>query len=202
MNLPVRRKTDADATRTNQLDVTGIFCGKLLLCPASVSTARQSRTKSRRNTGLFPYSPSSRLAAWRVCRGSQLRKCPKYRHKTKDPSGGTTGRVKLYGRLGGWALAPNTASTGRDYRSHLYWSLRVAVRSKRPAIFFDFLTGISVRKIIAQRDDWLRQRRTFRTSPRPQARSRPWSREHPAGPKLFQRQAYSKPPRQALLAPC
>jgi hypothetical protein len=40
--------------------------------------------------------------------------------ETKDPSGGTTGRVKLYGRWGGWALAPNTTSMGRDDRSHIY----------------------------------------------------------------------------------
>src|SRR5260370_5273883 len=41
--------------------------------------------------------------------------------KTKDPSGGTTGRGKPYGRAwGGWALAPNTASMGRDNRSHSY----------------------------------------------------------------------------------
>jgi hypothetical protein len=31
---------------------------------------------------------------------SLQRKCTKYLPKTKDPSGGTTGRVKLYGRLG------------------------------------------------------------------------------------------------------
>src|ERR1700737_3743745 len=48
--------------------------------------------------------------------------CSEMRAKTKDPSGGTTGRVKLYGRLGGWALAPNTASMGRDNRSHIYWA--------------------------------------------------------------------------------
>ena len=29
-----------------------------------------------------------------------VRKRPEYRPQTKDPSGGTTGRVKLYGRLG------------------------------------------------------------------------------------------------------
>jgi hypothetical protein len=39
---------------------------------------------------------------------------PEMRAKTKDPSRGTTGRAEPYGRLGGWALAPNTASTGRD----------------------------------------------------------------------------------------
>jgi hypothetical protein len=58
--------------------------------------------------------------------------------ETKDPSGGTTGRVKPYGRLGGWALAPNTASMGRAYRSHRYWSREGAARSNHPAIFCVF----------------------------------------------------------------
>src|SRR5207253_4453182 len=46
--------------------------------------------------------------------------------KPKDPPGGTTGRVKLYGRWGGWALAPYTALSGRDNRSHLHWSPKTA----------------------------------------------------------------------------
>ena len=36
ISQPVRRKTDADATGTNQFDATWIFCGKLLRCPVSV----------------------------------------------------------------------------------------------------------------------------------------------------------------------
>ena len=34
--------------------------------------------------------------------------------KIKDPSGGTTGRVKPYGRWGGWALAPEYGLDGEE----------------------------------------------------------------------------------------
>jgi hypothetical protein len=56
MNQPVRRKTDADATETNQLDVTGIFCGKLLRCLVSVTTEHHQGQETRMNTGLFALS--------------------------------------------------------------------------------------------------------------------------------------------------
>ena len=39
-----------------------------------------------------PYSQSTGAAGWQGCEGLSP--------KTKDPAGGTTGRVKLYGRLG------------------------------------------------------------------------------------------------------
>jgi hypothetical protein len=67
----------------------------------------------------------------------------KYPAETKDPSGGTTGRVKLYGRWGGWALAPDTASLGRDYRSHINWSRGAGETFKAPAAFFNFRAGFS-----------------------------------------------------------
>src|ERR1035437_431706 len=59
----------------------------------------------------FPlYPPSSGATAWRRCRGREFagmgmaadfaeRECPKYRQNER-PVRGTTGRVKLYGRLG------------------------------------------------------------------------------------------------------
>jgi hypothetical protein len=50
MNQPARRKTDANATGTNQPDVTGVFCGKLLNCPASDLAGRQSSAEDRKNT--------------------------------------------------------------------------------------------------------------------------------------------------------
>jgi hypothetical protein len=62
--------------------------------------------------------------------------------ETKDPSGGTTGRVKLYGRWGGWALAPNTASLGRDCRSHSDRSRSPDETFKASADFFGFLMWI------------------------------------------------------------
>ena len=67
--------------------------------------------------------------------------------ETKDPSGGTTGRVKLYGRWGGWALAPDTASLGRDYRSHISWSWVAGETFKAPANFFNFLAGFARGKL-------------------------------------------------------
>jgi hypothetical protein len=60
------------------------------------------------------------------------------RPKTKDPSGGTAGRVKLYGRLGGWALAPNTASMGGITAPTYIVSRKGPPTFKRPCDFFSF----------------------------------------------------------------
>jgi len=68
MNQPVRRKTDADATETNQFDVTGIFCGKLLRCPVRNRTQQHQMKESRIDTGLFAFStvkPHTGMAAMR-----------------------------------------------------------------------------------------------------------------------------------------
>jgi hypothetical protein len=54
MNQPARRKTDADATGTNQLDVTHIFCGKLLFCPASKFAGRGTGRKTWKREVLLP----------------------------------------------------------------------------------------------------------------------------------------------------
>jgi hypothetical protein len=49
-------------------------------------------------------------------------KHPRQSHepKTKDPSGGTTGRVKPYGRLGWMGARARYSLSGRDHRSHTY----------------------------------------------------------------------------------
>jgi hypothetical protein len=68
MNQPAKRGTDADATETNQFDVTGIFCGKLLGCPVRNRTQRHQVKETRTNTGLFALStvkPHSGMAAMR-----------------------------------------------------------------------------------------------------------------------------------------
>jgi hypothetical protein len=54
--------------------------------------------------------------------------------KMKDPPGGTTGRVKPYGRWGGWALAPNIA-TGVFGLPHYFCRRAAGKRSKRLLIF-------------------------------------------------------------------
>ena len=73
---------------------------------------------------------------------------PEIRAKTKDPSGGTTGRVKPYGRWGGWALAPNTASMGRDNHSHLSWSRKGRHTFKSPSDFLSFFGSNFGRKLL------------------------------------------------------
>src|SRR5258705_12941152 len=70
------------------------------------------------------------------------------RAKTKDPSGRTTGRVKPYGRWGGWALAPNTASMGRDNHSHLSWSRKGHHTFKSPSDFLSFFGSNFGRKLL------------------------------------------------------
>jgi hypothetical protein len=69
MNQPVRRKTDADATETNQLDVTGIFCGKLLRCPVWDATEHDQGQEARINTGLFALSTVNPPGGMAVLRG-------------------------------------------------------------------------------------------------------------------------------------
>src|SRR5580700_1286818 len=104
MNQPVRKRTDADATETNQLDVTGIFCGKLLSCPAIVARKRPEPKPKRETRPGGQPDGSSHMGAW-----------------------------------GGWALAPNTASMGRDFRSHRNWSPKGRRTFKRRRDFFNFL---------------------------------------------------------------
>src|SRR6266478_9347302 len=73
MDQPARRTTDADATSTNQSNVTHIFCGKLnVVQPATLAQPR-NRQKAVEQRG-FPSNPqSSHLPAWRSCRGPQIR---------------------------------------------------------------------------------------------------------------------------------
>jgi hypothetical protein len=68
MNQPVERETDADATETNQSNVTVLFCGKLLACPEHEHRQRVSTENIRINTGFFapaPVKPHSRMATLR-----------------------------------------------------------------------------------------------------------------------------------------
>src|SRR5258708_13616844 len=85
MNQPVRRETDADATGTNQFDVTGIFCGKLSRCPVRDTTDHVPIKEHRANTGLFTLStvkPRCGMAALQSAFGHcDERTHRKYRHR-------------------------------------------------------------------------------------------------------------------------
>jgi hypothetical protein len=66
--LARERETDADATETNQLDVTWIFCGKLSRCPVRGATERAAIKKPRTNTEfslLFTVKLHGSMAALR-----------------------------------------------------------------------------------------------------------------------------------------
>ena len=68
----------------------------------------------------------------------------------KDPSGGTTGRVKPYGALGVDGRSRRIQPMGRDYRSHIDKSQHPRRTFKTPAIFFEPCVLGDCRKITAQ----------------------------------------------------
>jgi hypothetical protein len=77
MSQPVRRKTDADATGTNQLDAIWIFCGKLLRCPVSVLARGHGSAKSAKIGGGPRHRQSSGAPGWLSChRMAELRSPP------------------------------------------------------------------------------------------------------------------------------
>src|SRR5258708_37107926 len=102
MNQPARRKTDADATGANQSNVTHIFCGKLNVVQPATLPPPRNRQKAVELRG-FPSNPqSSRIPAWRSCRGLQLggrgsrkpissSRAAEITPKTEHPSRGATG---------------------------------------------------------------------------------------------------------------
>ena len=60
----------------------------------------------------------------------------------KDPSGGTTGRVKPYGRLGWMGARAEYSRWGGDFRSHINKSQRPPRTFKTSGDFFNFLFGM------------------------------------------------------------
>src|ERR1700712_1734879 len=63
------------------------------------------------------------------------------RPKRKDPSGGTTGRVKLYGRLGWMGARAEYSRWGGITAPTFISRSTLGERSNRRAIFLTFLTG-------------------------------------------------------------
>jgi hypothetical protein len=101
--------------------------------------------------GFPPFPQSSRTPAWRHCdaaslwtgvqgrsRGSDCANCSQ---KRKTRPGGQPDGSSHMGAWGGWALAPNTASMGRDNRSHTHLSLRGGQTFKPSCDFFNFFGG-------------------------------------------------------------
>jgi hypothetical protein len=76
--------------------------------------------------------------------------CQKTVPEMKDPSGGTTGRVKPYGALGVDGRSRRIQPMGRDYRSHIDKSQHPRRTFKTPGDFFNLLFGAIAAKITAQ----------------------------------------------------
>src|SRR5947209_8935336 len=145
MKKSARRKTDATQRHRISLVACRIFCGKLLSCPATapmptgLSTESRAAAASAPRSVVTPRADKAAMHATTIHVSSRRSRGRRHPQKPKDPPGGTTGRVKLYGRWGGWALAPYTALSGRDNRSHLHWSPQAPGRSKRAANIFKLL---------------------------------------------------------------
>jgi hypothetical protein len=64
------------------------------------------------------------------------------RQKRKTRPGGQPDGSSYTGAWGGWALAPYTASMGRDNRSHICLSRQLRRTFKPIGVFFNFLAGV------------------------------------------------------------
>src|ERR1700733_12382633 len=65
-------------------------------------------------------SRSSAPPAWPWCVDFAAGNCRKYQQKRETRPGGQPDGSSCMGAWGRWALAPDTTSMGRDYRSHTY----------------------------------------------------------------------------------
>ena len=85
-----------------------------------------------------------RQAHGRYTRGGAFQQNPV--PEMKDPSGGTTGRVKPYGALGVDGRSRRIQPMGRDYRSHINKSQDLRRTFKTPGDFFNLVFGTIIGK--------------------------------------------------------
>jgi len=127
MNQPVRRKTDAGRNEYESIERDRDILWKTFilssqhLFPTSIFKAWPWKG------GNFPPIHSQAMH----CQGCAARRCASKiavadmalakagREKRKTRPGGQPDGSSHMGAWGGWALAPNTASMGRNYSSHI-----------------------------------------------------------------------------------
>jgi hypothetical protein len=125
--------------------------------PSSCTAAWPVRSAPRsfRLGGHQEISPvtqtNGKSAGWQAHAGRQAASSRKPVPKMKDPSGGTTGRVKPYGALGVDGRSRRIQPMGRDNRSHINKSQHPRRTFKTPADFFNPVLGAIAAKITAQR---------------------------------------------------
>src|SRR5439155_2317631 len=117
--------------------------------------------------------------------------------KMKDPSGGTTGRVKPYGALGVDRRSRRIQPMGRDNRSHIDKSQHPRRTFKTPGDFFNPVLGEIAAKITAQQAISRRLRSICPTPSTAGSHSAPGSRKRyrrtDRAPAFFLPQACLKP---------
>jgi hypothetical protein len=125
--------------------------------------------------------------------------------KMKDPSGGTTGRVKPYGALGVDGRSRRIQPMGRDYRSHIDKSQHPRRTFKTPDDFFDLVFAGDCRKIAAQQAISRRFRPIYPPPSTAGCHSAPGSRKRyrqtGQAPAFFLPRACRKPRQAELPAP-
>src|SRR5438046_2916986 len=140
MVQPAREKNERGRNETNHSDAADKSCGKPPRSLAATLVEFCPRSKAVEMRGSLSYPQSRATAAWPILAATQASP------EAKDPSGGTTGRVKPYGARVGWALAPNMASMGRNSRSHRYSGVRRRRRGQS-----DHGASLHSRRVLAPR---------------------------------------------------
>src|ERR1700694_4148014 len=166
---PARRKTDADATLTNQLVVAAIFCGKLSYCPASDPCGRRPKLRGTRQAPDFSQAEAAEIAA-----------------KNERPVRGDNRTGQAIWALGWMGARAEYSLDGEELplpplfvvggQRHVQTAL---------AIFPTFLAGVLDGKTIAPQGDWRCRQPICPTPGRPPARSEPGLGEFHAYPKHF-----------------
>src|SRR3954451_23302310 len=124
MKMSARRETDADATYESPNGTIVILTKTFTL-----SSCGNCGSLNRSSAPTF----HSYSLGWVTARGSEM-----IARQRKTRPGGQPGGSSYTGRWGGWALAPNTASSGRDFRSHIHESRRHPPTFNAVRIFFGF----------------------------------------------------------------
>jgi hypothetical protein len=127
MNQPVRRKTDAGRNEHESIGRDRDILWKTFILSSHHLYATSIVETWPRKGGIFLPTHSQVM----LCHGcSALRRTSKIavadtalakagREKRKTRPGGQPDGSSHMGAWGGWALAPNIASMGRNYRSHI-----------------------------------------------------------------------------------
>src|ERR1700752_1187012 len=138
---PVRGKRTRDATNRISGYDRDILWKTFPLSSKRPLSAKRAARNPRQYAAFLQQSASNDAPTWRRC-SKHGPPCPQRNRKPppkiKDPSGGTTGRVKAIWALGVDGRSRLIQPSGRDNRSHRHKSAAGAPTFKPPVIFLTF----------------------------------------------------------------